>query len=306
MGRRSILTGVPLGLAGLASLTISLSAFAGPAASAPKASAVLRDVKAGASILLLYDRDRRETLYARAADRQFVPASVVKAMTALVVLDAVKAGEVRLDQKVTVPAALVARWKKWPRASSMRLRAGEKVTLGELLGGTLTASGNDAAELLAESVGGSGSAFIARMNRRATAIGMTSSRFGTVTGWPDGGKTQVTARDLVRLAETILRDHPAAYVRYFGVRQLERGGGALLRNRNPLLGRVAGADGLKTGHISTAGYTLLGSARRGGRRLIVVVAGAQSEGQRAHDAAFLLEAGFAAMDAGSDKKSAPK
>lgn len=247
-------------------------------------------------ILLLRDVDRKQTLFARGAGQDFVPASLVKVMTAYTALESVKAGKVSLDQKVTVPAALVDRWKKWPRASSFRLRAGEQISLGELLHGMITASGNDAAEMLAIAIDGNVADFVTRMNRQAKALGMKSSRFGTVTGWPDGGKTHVTANDMAILAERLMRDHPKAYARYFGTRRLVRDNGAAFTNRNPLLGRVDGADGLKTGHISDAGYTLIGSARRDGRRLLIILAGAQSLSQRADEGIALIEAGFTAIE----------
>jgi D-alanyl-D-alanine carboxypeptidase (penicillin-binding protein 5/6) len=252
-------------------------------------------------IVLLRDMASGATLFARAPDQRFIPASIVKLMTAYVTLNAVKAGRLALDQGITVPAALVTRWRQWPRASSMRLRSGESVTVAALLDGMITASGNDAAELLAATVGGDNAAFAARMNRMADQLGMKDCHFTNPTGWPDGGKTQVTAAGMARLAERLIRDHPAAYARFFGNRSLTRPDGSRLANRNPLLGTVAGVDGLKTGHISSAGYTLVGSARRGETRLIAVLAGAQSPRQRAGEAAALLEAGFAAMTAAGSK-----
>jgi serine-type D-Ala-D-Ala carboxypeptidase (penicillin-binding protein 5/6) len=289
---------VPAHLRALLSVLAVLVLSSAPAASqkAPQKAPVPKVERfAGTTqILLLRDVDRNATLFARNADRAFAPASLVKVMTAYTVLERVRLGKATLDTQVTVPAALVQRWQKWPRASSLRLRAGEKVSINDLLHGMITASGNDAAELLAISIDGNVDDFVARMNRQAVRIGMKSSRFGTVTGWPDGGRTKVTARDMALLAERLLSDHPDAYRRYFGTKRLTRDNGASFTNRNPLLGRVDGADGFKTGHTSEAGYTLIGSARRDGRRLVVVLAGAKDIAQRANEGAELIEAGFAA------------
>lgn len=276
---------------------ILMLAFGAGQAEGQKSPAPTVERFAGTSpILLLRDVDRKQTIFARKARSSFVPASLVKVMTAFVVLEAIERGKISTDQKLSVPSSLVERWKKWPRASSLRLSAGEQVTIGELLHGMITASGNDAAEMLAIGVDGNVGDFVARMNRHARALGMNSSHFGTVTGWPDGGKTQVTANDMAILAERLIRDHPKAYRRYFGTKQLVRQNGAAFNNRNPLLGRLAGADGMKTGHISDAGYTLIGSAQRDGRRLLIVLAGAQNINQRTEEGIALIEAGFAAIE----------
>lgn len=275
----------------------ALLAISGGQAIGHKASPATIEQFAGTSrVMLLRDMDRKQTIFARDADRAFVPASLVKVMSAYAALEAIKAGKLSIDQKLTVPASLVDRWKKWPRASSLRLRAGEKVSVDDLLHGMITASGNDAAEMLAIAVDGNVGDFVARMNRQAKELGMKSSNFGTVTGWPDGGKTKVTANDMAILAERLIRDHPKAYQRYFGTKRLVRDNGEIFNNRNPLLGRVEGADGFKTGHVSEAGYTLIGSAQRGGHRLLVIMAGAQSISQRANEGTALIEAGFAAIE----------
>lgn len=283
--------------AGRAALAGALVIASGPVAAQKDEAAQIAAFGGAASVVLLREAGSNSALFARNPDRPFIPASLVKVMTAYVILERVRAGQISLDQTVVVPAALVARWQKWPRASSMRLRSGQGVSVSTLLHGMITVSGNDAAELLAITSDGSTAEFVARMNCHARRIGMTNSRFATVTGWPDGGKTKVTARDLARLTDRLLREHPDAYRRYFGTRQLALGNGTTGINRNPLLGRVVGADGLKTGHTSEAGYTLIGSARRDGRRLIAIVAGASSNSQRAREAAALLDAGFAAITA---------
>ena len=195
----------------------------------------------------------------------------------------------------------------------MFLRPGEKVSVDELLKGLITVSGNDAAAALAVGIDGSEEAFIKKMNAVATKIGMKSSNFGTPNGWPDGGLTKVSASDLITLADRLIRDHPVGYARYFSMPKLQHGtspeGKPIVQaNRNPILGRVLGADGLKTGYTSEAGYCLLGSAKRDGRRLIMVVAGLPSDKARRDEAERLMSWGFgvslAANHGGQNKKAA--
>ncbi|MGQ2931825.1 MAG: D-alanyl-D-alanine carboxypeptidase family protein, partial [Sphingopyxis sp.] len=139
------------------------------------------------------------------------------------------------------------------------------------------------------------------MNEVAKKIDMKSSRFGTPSGWPDGGVTKVSAADLITLADRLIRDHPAGYARYFSISSLRHGkspdGKPIVQpNRNPILGRFEGADGLKTGHTADAGYCFLGSAKRDGRRLIMVVAGMSSEKARRDEAERLMAWGFDAWE----------
>lgn len=268
-----------------------------------------------APIVMLKDLDSGKILFARGADKRFAPASMTKVMTAYVVLDLIKRGQLSRDMLFTVDEAT---WKKWSarsRSSSMFLRSGEKLTVDELLKGLITVSGNDAAAVLAVGIDGSEDAFAKRMNAVASRIGMSSSHFGTPSGWPDGGVTKVSAADLILLADRLIRDHPAGYSRYFSIPKLQHGtapdGKPIVQaNRNPILGRFVGADGLKTGHTSEAGYCFLGSAKREGRRLIMVVAGLPSEKARRDEAERLMTWGFApsaAAAAGQAARSgAPK
>ncbi|WP_235957573.1 D-alanyl-D-alanine carboxypeptidase family protein [Sphingopyxis microcysteis] len=247
---------------------------------------------------MLKDLDSGEILFSRGAEKRFAPASMAKVMTAYVVLDLIKKGELTRDKQFTVSEAT---WKKWRGSnggSTMFLRPGEKVSVDDLLKGLITVSGNDAAAALAVGIDGSEEAFVKRMNAVAVKIGMASSNFGTPNGWPDGGVTKVSAADLITLADRLIRDHPGGYTRYFSLPRLQHGispeGKPIIQaNRNPILGRVLGADGLKTGHTSEAGYCLLGSAKRDGRRLIMVVAGLPSDKARRDEAERLMTWGFA-------------
>ncbi|WP_374396152.1 D-alanyl-D-alanine carboxypeptidase family protein [Sphingopyxis sp.] len=278
-------------------LSASLPIAAADAAPGTKAPVTRPIYVTQAPIVLLKDMHSGAILFSRGADKRFAPASMAKVMTAYVVLDLIKKGELSPDQPFTVGEAT---WKKWNGGnggSTMFLRAGENVSVDELLKGLITVSGNDAAAVLAVGIDGSEEAFVKRMNDMAAKIGMESSRFGTPNGWPDGGMTKVSADDLVTLADRLIRDHPDGYARYFSIPRLQHGkspaGKPIVQpNRNPILGRFAGADGLKTGHTADAGYCFLGSAKRGGRRLIMVVAGMESEKARRDEAERLMTWGF--------------
>ncbi|WP_447754211.1 D-alanyl-D-alanine carboxypeptidase family protein [Sphingopyxis fribergensis] len=297
---------------GVAVLTVFALTFALPAASAGDArpkNAPVKNVPAKngpvsrplyvtqAPIVMLKDLDSGAILFSRGADKRFAPASMAKVMTAYVVLDLIKKGELSRDTQFTVGEAT---WKKWNGSSggsTMFLRPREKVSVDELLKGLITVSGNDAAAVLAVGIDGSEDAFVKRMNVIAADIGMKSSRFGTPNGWPDGGVTKVSAADLITLADRLIRDHPGGYARYFSLPKLQHGtspeGKPIVQpNRNPILGRFEGADGLKTGHTAEAGYCFLGSAKRNGRRLIMVVAGMGSEKARRDEAERLMKWGF--------------
>lgn len=286
---------------GAAALAVLALAIALPAASAGgkgSAAPVSRPLYiTQAPIVMLKDLDSGAILFSRGADKRFAPASMAKVMTAYVVLDLIKKGELSRDKQLTMTETIWKKWNSRTGGSTMFLRAGEKVTVDELLKGLITVSGNDAGALLAVGIDGSEEEFVKRMNVVADRIGMTSSRFGTPNGWPDGGVTQVSAADLITLADRLIRDHPGGYTRYFSIPRLQHGkspdGKPIVQpNRNPILGRFVGADGLKTGHTAEAGYCFLGSAKRGGRRLIMVVAGMGSEKSRRDEAERLMTWGF--------------
>ena len=266
---------------------------------AKRAPAATASYVTQAPIVMLKDLDTGKVLFSRGADKRFAPASMAKVMTAYVVLDLIKRGQLSRDKLLTVEEATWKTWSTRSRSSSMFLSAGEKVSVDDLLKGLITVSGNDAAAVLAVGIDGSEFAFAKRMNVMAAKIGMSSSNFGTPSGWPDGGATKVSAGDLILLADRLIRDHPGDYARYFSIPKLRHGtspdGKPIVQaNRNPILGRFAGADGLKTGHTSEAGYCFLGSAKRDGRRLIMVVAGMPSEKARRDEAERLMNWGFAA------------
>jgi D-alanyl-D-alanine carboxypeptidase (penicillin-binding protein 5/6) len=134
------------------------------------------------------------------------------------------------------------------------------------------------------------------MNAAAHRLGMTNSHFATPNGWPDGGATYVSAQDLVTLGQALITEYPEFYHRYFGQKQMTWDG-ITQESHDPTIGIVRGADGIKTGHTNEAGYNFLGSAERNGRRLIMVIAGAHSEAERAAASRALLEWGFSEWQA---------
>lgn len=246
-----------------------------------------------ARIVLLVDLTADRTLCQREADSPFLPASMTKAMTGLIAFDLIRAGKLREDAVVTVRPEIAARWAG--KGTTLNLRAGERVTIGQLLAGTLTVSANDAAEALGENALGSTDAFVAAMNARARTIGMAGSHFGTPNGFPDGGRTVVTARDMIRLAEVLITEHPVLYHRYIGKRSMHWRGQTLF-SHDPFADVLPGADGIKTGHTFEAGFNFLGAVERQQRRLVLVVGGARTETDRANAARDLAEWGYAAWD----------
>jgi len=253
-----------------------------------------------APVAYLIDLSSGAVLYAKDADRKMPPASMAKMMTTHVVFDMIKKGELKLDQKFTVRPETWAKWHGPAAGSTMFLSPGEQVSVENLLHGVVTLSGNDACVVLAEGIAGTEEAFVARMNAEAKRMGMTNSTFGTSNGWPDEGRTQVTATDLAKLAVSTIRDYPDLYRKFYQQKEFSwgktmgKGEDITQQNRNPILGRIPGADGLKTGHTDEAGYGFTGSAEQNGRRLVMVVAGLDSFNSRIAESVKLMDWGFKA------------
>ncbi len=258
-------------------LLISSNAAANPAYESQAPIAYMIDLSSGA---VLFDKQ---------AERRIPPASMAKMMTAYVMFDMIKQGKVRLDKQYIVTPEI---WKQWNnQGSTMFLKSGETVTVENLLHGTITLSGNDAAITLATGISGSEAAFVQEMNTTAKRLGMKSSRFGTANGWPDEGRTVTTAQDLALLARRTITDFPDLYAKFYGKTDF-KWGGVTQPDRNPLLGKVAGADGLKTGHTDEAGYCFTGTALQKGRRLLIVVAGLDSFNSRITESTNFMNWGF--------------
>jgi len=256
-----------------------------------------------APVAFIEDLSSGAVLFARDADRRMPPASMAKMMTVYTAFEMIKRGDLKLDTEFEVRPET---WQKWhgPKAgSTMFLSSGERVSVANLLYGIVTLSGNDACIVLAEGISGTEQAFVERMNEDAAKLGLKNSHFGTANGWPDGGVTYVTARDLAKLAAATIQQHPKLYKQFYSRRDFTWGktlgaGQAITQaNRDPLLGRVAGADGLKTGHTEEAGYGFTGSAEQNGRRLVMVLAGLTSFNQRASESVRFMEWGFRAWQA---------
>lgn len=252
-----------------------------------------------APIAYMEDLSSGAVLFQRDAERRMPPASMAKMMTVYVAFDMVKKGELKLDQVMTVRPETWAKWHGPAAGSTMFLSSGESVSVANLLYGIVTLSGNDACVVLAEGISGSEQAFTERMNRAAAEIGLKNSHFGTSNGWPDNGITYVTAHDLADLAAATITNHPQLYKQFYSKRDFTwgktMGGSAITQaNRDPLLGRVVGADGLKTGHTDEAGYGFTGSAEQNGRRLVMVIAGLNGFNQRIEESVRFMDWGFRA------------
>jgi D-alanyl-D-alanine carboxypeptidase (penicillin-binding protein 5/6) len=240
---------------------------------------------------LLVDFDTGATLFAKNADAPMSPASTTKILTAEIVFRAVAEGRLRLDDSAPISPRAAHEGDAESGGSSMFAQANSLVRIDDLLHGLVIASGNDAAIALAERVAGSEEAFAALMNQRARELGMTRSHFANA--WGGGSSRQtVTARDMARLADYVIRTYPQFYP-YFGQAEFAWNG-VRQQNRNPLLAMAIGADGVKTGHLAQSGFGLVGSAVHNGHRLILVLNGARTEEERAREARRLLEWGFEA------------
>jgi D-alanyl-D-alanine carboxypeptidase (penicillin-binding protein 5/6) len=256
-----------------------------------------------AKVAYLIDLSSGAVLYAKNADVRMPPASMAKMMTTDVAFELIDKGQLPLNKMCTVRPET---WQKWhgPQAgSTMFLSANEQVSVENLLKGIVTLSGNDASVVLAECIAGTEQAFTDQMNALGKRIGLTNSHFGTANGWPDNGVTYVSARDLATLARWEIEHHYKLYKEFYSLpsftwgKTLGSNQDITQQNRNPILGKVPGADGLKTGHTDEAGYGFTGSAEQNGRRLIEVLAGMSSWNERVQESTRLMQWGFGAWQA---------
>jgi D-alanyl-D-alanine carboxypeptidase (penicillin-binding protein 5/6) len=261
----------------------SPSRVAAPPPSTP-ASTPLGPVDTQAKQALLIDADTGAVLAEKNADERMHPSSMSKLMTVYVIFDLLKQGRLRMDQ--TFPVTERA-WRM--QGSKMFVELGSQISVSDLLHGVIVQSGNDACIVLAEGVSGSEQQFAELLNEYGKRLGLKNSTFRNATGWPDA-EHLMTCRDLASLSRHIINDFPN-YYGIFNVRSFQWHG-ISQENRDPLLGRVAGADGLKTGHTEDGGYGLVGSAKRGERRLIVILNGMTSMRMRAEEGERMIEWGF--------------
>ncbi len=247
-----------------------------------------------APIAYMVDMASGAVLVDEGSRQKIPPASMAKMMTTYVAFDLIAKGKLKPETKFTVRPET---WKAWNNTgSTMFLKPNEKVRVADLLHGVVTLSGNDAAIVLAQGIAGSEASFVARMNMTAKKLGMRDSHFGTANGWPDEGRTMTTAHDLALLGARTIQDFPLLYRQYFGQSEF-RWNNVTQPNRNPILGKIAGADGVKTGHTDEAGYCFTGTAEQKGRRIIIVVAGLDSMNARAEESIKMMRWGFEAWRA---------
>ena len=244
----------------------------------------LAPLRAAANPTLLFDMSNGKVLYAEEADRLWYPASLTKIMTAYVVFEALKRGDLTLESKLVSTETAA---KEPP--SKIGLPIGAEISLELGLRALIIKSANDVAVMLAEAVSGNRDAFIVRMNETAKRLGMARTNFVNPNGLPVAGQV-TTARDLARLAMAVQRDFPE-HAHYWKTPYL-RIGKRRLRSHNSLLRTFEGADGIKTGFICDSGFNIVASASREGRRLVAIVLGSPSAKDRGVRAQSLLEHGF--------------
>ncbi len=240
--------------------------------------------KTTAKQAILIDAQTGKVLFEKNADQLMYPSSMTKIMTVYMLFEQLKMGRVSLDDMFPVSKAA---WRK--KGSRMFVEVDSLVRVEDLLRGIIVQSGNDASIVVAEGLTGSEAVFATEMSRRAHELGATKTTFKNATGWPDPLHV-TTARDLALISDKLIRNFPDLYNTYFGqteftfnnIRQI---------NRNPLLYRNIGADGIKTGQTDKGGFGIVASAVQNGRRLILVVNGLKTKGERARQSEALMRWG---------------
>jgi len=265
-------------------LLLLLSVFAPSLTAQPTAVEAPPGPAIAASSYLLVDFNSGQPLLARNAQARVEPASLTKLMTAYLTFTALKEKRIRPDQAVPV-----SQRARGARGSRMFIDPKKPVTVDELMRGMIVQSGNDASIALAEAIAGSEEAFVALMNREARRLGLGSTHFANPTGMPAPNHYS-NAEDLAALATAVIRDFPEHYPLYS--QKEYRYNDITQANRNRLLWSDPSVDGMKTGYTENAGYCLITSARRGGRRLLSVVLGASGDAARAVESQKLLNYGF--------------
>jgi serine-type D-Ala-D-Ala carboxypeptidase (penicillin-binding protein 5/6) len=242
---------------------------------------------------MVLEAETGAVLLDKGSDERIPPASMSKVMTAYLVFDYLKQGRAKLEDELPVSENA---WRT--QGSKMFVPINSRIKIDDLLRGMIVQSGNDACIVLAEGLAGSTAAFVEQMNQKAQEIGLKDSHFANVDGLPDPNH-YMTAHDLARLALRTIQDFPDYYhyysekdFKFHTVASNNREVDINQGNRNPLLYKDLGADGLKTGHTDEAGYSLLGSVMRDKRRVIVVLSGLPSMKARAQESERLVEWAF--------------
>lgn len=268
------------------SMAIVMMVFVGAAgvarAQSPVAEAPTFD--STAPYMYMLDASTNTVLFQKSGDTPFHPASMTKAMTAYLTFERLQDGRLKMEDTLTISENA---WRK--QGSKTFVALGSNVAVKDLVYGMIVQSGNDATTALAEGIAGSEEAFVDLMNAKAKELGMTKTTFRNPYGWPDPDHL-TSAHDLTILAADLIRRFPEFYpiystreFTYNGIRQF---------NRNPLLGAVPYADGMKTGFTDMSGYCLIGSGIKEGRRIVFVVGGMKSAKDRAMETRRFLDWGF--------------
>ncbi len=252
------------------------------------------DVKARTAIL--QDFYSGEILYEKEPDRSIYPASMTKIMTSIIAFDLIKSGDLSMDEKFIISE------KAWRLStagySSMFIMVGDQVSVENLLKGIIVASGNDACIALAEGIAGTEDEFALLMTAKAREIGMENTNFTNSSGINDPDNYS-TVRDIMIMSRYLIEQHPEFY-KMFSEKKFtwERTGGDPITqgNRNPLLYKNLGADGIKTGYLAVEKYSLASSINRNGRRLIAVGSGFISKNSRSKESTKLLTYGITNFD----------
>ena len=242
---------------------------------------------------VLMDAETRTILFEKGANEAVSPASTAKVMTAELVFSQIKASKLSLEDTFQISENAWRTGGAMSSGSAMFAQLNSRVRVEDLIRGLVIQSGNDAAIALAEGIAGSEGVFAGMMTRRARELGLTRSTF--TNAWGKGDPSQkVTSRDMVMLADHLIRTYPDLY-KYFGEKEFTWNKIRQL-NRNPLLFMDIGADGLKTGNIDDSGYSLVGSAVENGQRLILAINGCKTGKERADESRKLLLWGFRSFE----------
>ena len=252
------------------------------------------EIKAGTAIL--QDYLSGEILYEKEPDRSIYPASMTKIMTSIIAFDLIKSGDLNLDEKFIISE------KAWRLStagySSMFVMVGDEVSVEDLLKGIIVASGNDACIALAEGIAGTEEEFAIMMTSKAKEIGMDNTNFANSSGINDPDNYS-TVRDIMIMSNYLIKNHPE-YYKWFAETEFtwDRTGGDPITqgNRNPLLYKNMGADGIKTGYLAVEKYSLASSIERKGRRLIAVGSGFETKSSRSRESSKLLTYGLTNFD----------
>ena len=242
-----------------------------------------------AKYAILLDSRSGKVFYEKNADELMSPASMSKIMTMLMVFERLKDGRLNMNDEFLISEDAWRRGGASSGGSTMYAVLNSRVKLSDLILGVTVQSANDACIAIAEGIAGSEVAFARRMTARARELGLSKSTFKNATGLPDP-EHRMTARELATLARYLIEVFPEFY-KFYSQREFTWNN-IKQQNRNPLLGKFPGADGIKTGYISEAGYGLVGSAVRNGRRLVVVLNGMRSKTERSKEAKKILDWGF--------------